>query len=130
MSESTGTDGRLRLALSGCLDIATAPLLDARLHELEAGRRRVELDLEQVTFIDLQGLRIIHTRLTADHRRRLMFEVRPRLGPCVTRLAELTGIELWPIPQPRTATIQAAFARRSVGRGGVHGIRTLTASGC
>lgn len=107
MRESAGADGRLRLALSGYLDIATAPCLDLRLRELEHARRRVELDLERLTFIDLQGLRVIHTSLIRARREAWMLDVRPRVGTCVRRLLALTGVELWPIPQPRGASIQA-----------------------
>ena len=112
MNESTGGDGRLHLALRGCLDIASAPRLEARLRQLENTARRVELDVEQVTFIDLRGLSAIHASLMRAGRGPLLLEVRPRVGACVGRLLELTGTELWPIPQPRAASLRVAAAGR------------------
>lgn len=116
MSESAGFSGRLRLTLSGCLDIATAPQLEARLQELEKGRARVELDLALVDFIDLQGLRVIHSRvsdsrLSGAGQGAPRFQVRPKLGPCVKRLVELVGVDLWPTQQP--GALPTAFPRRS-----------------
>lgn len=108
MSEAAAADGRLQLSLCGCLDIASAPQLDARLRELESALRPVELDLERLTFIDLQGLRVLHVALIGARRGPWMIAVRPKAAACVNRLVALTGIELWPIPQPRTASIKAA----------------------
>lgn len=107
MSESTAADGRLRLSLGGCLDIATAPQLDARLRELERDLRCILLDLERLTFIDLPGLRVIQSRLVAQRRGLRLLEVHPRLGPCVMRLVELTGVDLRPAPLPALTPIRA-----------------------
>lgn len=112
MMESAAGPGRLHLTLSGCLDIATAPRLDARLLDLERERLRVQLDLEQLTFIDLQGLRVIHTRLLCQDRAAPSLAVGPRLGPCVRRLLDLTGIELWPAPVVPPRPLGPISARR------------------
>jgi anti-anti-sigma factor len=45
---------------AGELDIATVPAVDAQLGELrDAGFLRLVLDLRQVTFMDVRGLRLI-----------------------------------------------------------------------
>lgn len=114
MREAAGADGRRRLTLSGCLDIATAPRLDARLRELEERMLQVELDLENVSFIDLQGLRVIHTRLLSVPHGSTTILVLPLTSRCVRRLLDLAGIDLWPEPQSRPLSGQADFDGRLV----------------
>jgi anti-anti-sigma factor len=76
----------------GELDIATAPVVDARLAELQsAGVRDVVLDLHAVEFLDASGLRLI---LRWDHAARaggFSFGVVPG-PPHVSRLFTLTGL--------------------------------------
>jgi anti-anti-sigma factor len=50
---------RVRLRIRGELDIATADMLDDRLHRLRERRERVLLDLDELAFIDASGLRVI-----------------------------------------------------------------------
>jgi anti-sigma B factor antagonist len=55
--------------LMGELDLATAPILDAALQDLEAPCERVVLDLSRLTFIDSTGLRLVfsaHRRAVSD----------------------------------------------------------------
>jgi anti-anti-sigma factor len=51
--------GRIRVQLRGELDLATAPLLTERLGRLRERRERVLLDLDQLAFIDMSGLRAV-----------------------------------------------------------------------
>jgi anti-sigma B factor antagonist len=62
------TDSEVRLALSGELDISTAPRLEEDLRRVEAGRpSRIVLDLERLEFLDSTGLRLL---ILADNRAR------------------------------------------------------------
>jgi anti-anti-sigma factor len=83
------TEDAVRLVLSGELDIATAPLLDAALAEAEAGSAaRILVDIGGVPFIDSSGLRALigaADRTAAD---RLAVT---GAGPQARRLFELSG---------------------------------------
>lgn len=79
------------VAVQGEIDISTAGELAARLREMmEAGFRRVVLDLREVTFIDSSGLRAVIQARAASDRAEVEFALVP--GPkAVQRLFELTG---------------------------------------
>lgn len=47
------------VALTGELDIATAPTLEEKLAQLSEGITRVVLDLRELAFIDSTGLRVV-----------------------------------------------------------------------
>src|SRR5689334_7568683 len=51
--------GQLRLRVRGELDMATAPNLAQRLSELRRSHQAVVLDLDEVRFIDMSGLRVV-----------------------------------------------------------------------
>lgn len=120
LRESVTPDGGVLLSLRGCLDIATAPQLDLRLRELELSMRHVKLNLEALTFVDLVGLRVIHSRVLGSRLSPALFSVAPEVGPCVRRLLQLTGVDLWPAPRLRTVAIRALLgthAERTRGAG-------------
>ncbi|MGI8803321.1 MAG: STAS domain-containing protein [Solirubrobacteraceae bacterium] len=79
-----------RVAVVGELDVATGPILAARLREAAAGASpAVVVDLSGVSFIDARGLRVLvgaHERLGAGDRPRLRF-VNP--SPAVRRCVAL-----------------------------------------
>ena len=85
--------GVVRIALSGDLDVSTAPSVEERLVELEdGGAERVILDLRGLDFIDSTGLSLL---INADRRAR-------RAGRRVTivsgtgaprRILETTGLK-------------------------------------
>ena len=85
--------GVVRIALSGDLDVSTAPTVEERLMELEdGGAERVILDLRGLDFIDSTGLSLL---INADRRAR-------RAGRRVTivsgtgaprRILETTGLK-------------------------------------
>ena len=52
-------DGRVRLRLQGELDLATAPMVAQRLRTLSRQRATVVLDLDELAFIDMSGLRML-----------------------------------------------------------------------
>jgi anti-anti-sigma factor len=85
-----GAGGARHLVLHGEIDAHTAPDLEARLASLGDGAD-VTVDLEQVTFIDSSGLRVLitaHTSLeAAGHRLQL-----PSPSAAVRRLMDITGL--------------------------------------
>jgi anti-anti-sigma factor len=98
------TDDRLEIAVSGVgddatllvkgeIDLGTAPLLQAELSRLaDAGRRRVRVDLRDVTFMDSQGLNVLaraHRRLVAEGAALTL--VAP--SEPVRRVLEITGVD-------------------------------------
>jgi len=87
---SAGTEHRLLLA--GELDIASAPILEARIASLcENGTTRIVLDLSELTFMDSTGLRAL---LAADKlcaAKGQTFALSGATAP-VQRLFELTGV--------------------------------------
>jgi anti-anti-sigma factor len=95
----------------GELDIATTPLVDARLAELhDAGFRRFVLDLRQTTFIDVRGVRLLLSwteALALDAPTALTVMPAP---PGVQRIFDLTATaKLIPFHDPRP---ERRFARR------------------
>jgi anti-sigma B factor antagonist len=85
------TEASLRLVLTGELDIATAPLVDAALDQAEAGSTpQILLDLAAVPFIDSSGLRTLiraADRAAANGGRIAIAGA----GPQARRLFELSG---------------------------------------
>jgi anti-sigma B factor antagonist len=80
----------VRVVPTGDLDMATAPLLDARLAELRRDFRQLILDLSRLDFIDSTGLRLL-LRYDAEARQD-GFNLRLIPGPpAVQRVFELTG---------------------------------------
>jgi anti-anti-sigma factor len=51
--------GRVRVRLRGDLDLASAPAVTATLRRLSEGGEEVLLDLDEVAFIDMSGLRVV-----------------------------------------------------------------------
>ena len=83
---------RVRFALRGELDLATAGLLAAHLRRLREHRDTVVLDLDELEFIDAAGLRVI---LRAAHDARSdgwVFTVTRGSAP-VRRLFELLDLD-------------------------------------
>jgi anti-anti-sigma factor len=82
---------RVRIALSGELDIASAPQLDQTLRTfLYTGFGRVVIDLRRLSFIDSTGLHLILRYAEAARRAELRFGLIPG-PPAVQRIFELTG---------------------------------------
>jgi len=84
-------DGIAVMALSGELDMASAPILREDLAEVEAsGVPAIMLDLREVTFIDSTGLHeFLQARSRAqDNGHRLLMT---GASPAAQRLFELTG---------------------------------------
>ncbi len=98
IADGDGSDGTVRLVVSGELDLASSPQLAARLDEFEARGAPVYLDISGLTFIDSSGLAVL-IRHAQDAGRDGRLEIgRDGLHRHVQRVIELLGAEqaLWP----------------------------------
>jgi anti-sigma B factor antagonist len=83
---------RVVVTLAGELDMANAPLLASTIEsEQLTGTPTVVLDLQQLTFLDSTGLRIILAAREQCWRRSQEFAVTPG-SPQVQRLLSVTGV--------------------------------------
>jgi anti-sigma B factor antagonist len=89
---TTTGDGVATVELEGELDIASAPVLDATLADVErGGESTLTLDLARVRFMDSTGLRaLLSARRRAESAgRRLLLA---NLSPDVERVMDVTGV--------------------------------------
>jgi anti-sigma B factor antagonist len=106
--ETEETDGYVRLALTGELDISSAPQVEEALARIEAGKPPLILiDLRSLEFIDSTGLRTVLSAdaRARDQRRRLAVVRGPRPVDrifSVTRLDE--RLEIVDEPESALAT--------------------------
>lgn len=84
--------GRVRVRLRGELDAASAPAVAARLRALRGPGQRVLLDLDDLAFIDMSGLRVVLAAADDASRDGWAFTV-TRGSPAVRRLIELVGVD-------------------------------------
>ena len=80
--------GSVRLRLRGELDLASAPTLAGRIDELRDRREDVVLDLDELAFIDMSGLRVALIGAEQASRDGRSFAVTDS-SPAVRRLVEL-----------------------------------------
>jgi anti-sigma B factor antagonist len=91
--EQTVEDDRYRLALSGELDMASAPELGKRITTLcEAGALCIVIDLQAVEFIDSSGLREIMAAKDRCADQHTEFRVVPPRHPAPTRVFDVIGV--------------------------------------
>ena len=83
----------MALAVSGELDLASAPQLEARLKQLRGERQTVELDLSKLEFIDSTGMRLLILAAADARQDGWNLAVRPELTPQVRRAMELASVE-------------------------------------
>jgi anti-sigma B factor antagonist len=84
-------DGSVVVAVSGEVDVATAPRLHDVLDHLLIRQRATVLDLSEVRFLDSAGIQLL---LWATHeavRDGWSFSLTPELSGAVSRTVELTG---------------------------------------
>jgi anti-sigma B factor antagonist len=85
-------NGRVVVTLVGELDMANAPLLQSAIDgEQLAAAKTIVLDLQQLTFLDSTGLRVILSARELCWRRGQEFAVTPG-SPQVQRLLSVTGV--------------------------------------
>jgi anti-anti-sigma factor len=89
-------DGRAVVIVSGELDLATAPELDAVVTErLDAGQD-VVVDLRELAFMDSTGLRVLiaaHARVERADAGPSFRVVRPLPGAPIQRILAIAGVE-------------------------------------
>jgi anti-sigma B factor antagonist len=89
---STVEGDRHTLALTGELDLATAPALEGDLRAAcEAGAGELLLDLSELSFIDSTGLRAVLVGRMLCEEHQCSYRLVPG-GPQVQRLFELAGV--------------------------------------
>ncbi|MGW0481645.1 STAS domain-containing protein [Nonomuraea sp. NPDC003214] len=95
---TTLRDGRVTVVVSGELDIATTPLLRARLREAAArGPGEVVLDLSGLTFADAAGLgALVSARLHAESAGTAL--VLAEVPASLARLLRITGLDAQLLP--------------------------------
>ena len=82
----------LTLSLTGELDIATAPILESCLAEIDGGVRRVVLDLQDLEFLDSTGLNLfVHTQRRFGPELRELAIANPR--PNARMVLEVSGVD-------------------------------------
>ena len=84
--------GRVRLRLRGDLDLAGAPTLNRHLRTLRERGETVLLDLDELAFIDMSGLRAVLAGAEAGSRNGGPFSV-TRGSSSVRRLFELVRLD-------------------------------------
>lgn len=87
----SGTDA-VRVVVSGELDLATAPTLDAAVRRAMAIARDVVLDLSAVRFIDSTGLYTIIGAVREAQTSGIELRISSNLRPQVARLFQLVGM--------------------------------------
>jgi anti-sigma B factor antagonist len=85
-------DGAVRVVVSGELDIATSPRLDAAVERVLAEADDVVIDLSNVGFIDSSGLYVIAAAARGSEADGKRLRISASLSPQVERLFELAGM--------------------------------------
>ena len=109
--ETTGGD-RLRLSLTGELDLASTPVLEDRLTRLRAVKSPVRLDLSRLRFIDSTGLHLL-VRTVGDARiKGWELEIDRDVAPEVMRLFRLVHLDHFILGKDAGGVDEAAAASR------------------
>jgi anti-sigma B factor antagonist len=111
-TELESNNGVVRVALSGELDIASAPLLEEALDAVIAnGFLAVMVDLRELTFIDSSGLRaLLRARARADTSGKGLILV--GASDAAQRLFELTGTQFL-LAEPKAFEYRDRFAGKA-----------------
>jgi anti-anti-sigma factor len=86
-------NGRLRLSLSGQLDLVSTPMLEDRLARLRVLKNPVSLDLSRLDFIDSTGLHLLIREFGEARAKRWELQIERDLSPQVMRLFKLVHLE-------------------------------------
>ena len=86
-------DGRLRLQLTGELDLASVSVLENRLERLRAENQSVRLDFSRLGFMDCTGIHLLIKAVNQARADGWQFDVDPDLSPEVEQLFKLTDVE-------------------------------------
>ena len=98
IGETVDTDGVVRVALIGELDIAVADAVEQRLRQHRDDGRPVRLDLSRLDFIDSSGVQTLVVGMKRARQSGHQLEVDRRVSASVGRMVEMMGIgsQLWP----------------------------------
>jgi anti-sigma B factor antagonist len=81
------------LVLTGALDIAAVPVLEARLDQLRADHGAVRLNLSKLEFMDSSGLHLLLRSAEDARENDWSLEIERDVSPAVKRMFELVGVE-------------------------------------
>ena len=84
-------DGLVRILVRGELDLLTAPVLEDALVSLEGRSEPIVVDLSDLSFLDVSGLRALALAGRRAREKGCRFAL-TECGPMVRRLLELTGM--------------------------------------
>jgi anti-sigma B factor antagonist len=101
MREVFDDPGRVRLVLSGELDLAVAEMLGDRLRQLRTAGCDVRLDLTKLDFIDSSGLREVIAALAASRSDGWQLEIDPQVSEVVRRTVDIAGLHSYFWPEDR-----------------------------
>ena len=85
--------GEMRLAVTGDLDIMTAPALRKRLQELHDRGRGVVLDLSNVPFIDSTGVHVLVDSMRQAKRAGWRFRIQSDVSPPVRAVLKMLNLD-------------------------------------
>ncbi len=86
------TDARVRISVSGEVDLQTTPMLEAAVMEACAVATAIELDLHEVSFIDSTGIRAVLSIKTLCGQRGVELLLVPSRHEAPHRTFELAGV--------------------------------------
>jgi anti-anti-sigma factor len=81
-----------RLVLTGELDIAAVPVLEARLDQLRADHAAVRLDRSKLEFMHSSGLQLLLKRVKHARENGSNLQIDREIAPAVERVFELSGV--------------------------------------
>lgn len=88
------SDAIERVRVLGEIDLSVVNELDTEMRRAEATRARmIELDLDQLDFLDASGVRLLLDLSRRSLRNGSRLRIRPASSPQVRRVLELTGVE-------------------------------------
>jgi len=91
-TESSEAVERVRVA--GEVDLSVVGELDDEMRRAEAtDARKIELDLDQIEFLDAAGIRLLLDLSRRSRRKGTRLRIRAASSPHVRRVLELTGVE-------------------------------------
>lgn len=93
ITETAESEGVVRVAIAGELDMSTRSALQRRLRELTSRRKLVRLDLSRLEFVDASGLHVLVSAFAeaTEHRSRLVVD--RDLRPEVARVLSALGLQ-------------------------------------
>jgi len=98
MRELPDDPDKVRLVLSGELDLAVARMLGDRLRQLRRAGCDVRLDLAELDFIDSSGLRELISALDESRSDGWRLDIDPQVSKAVGRTVDIAGLHshFWP----------------------------------